>query len=191
MKRKIFAIALTVALATTAFVGCAKKADPTTAAQKPAATDTKKTDAVTSASIVDSNTAFEKAIGPDGKYITAILKDMTFDKELVVDGDKKNGKKDAKTGEELFQRKIALYTQDDKHNVTARFTLTAPKITFKAVNGSLEHGTFKGDVYISGKNFKLIDNKVDGNVYFLNEDAKKTFTKDDKSVVTGKIEACY
>jgi hypothetical protein len=201
MKSRVLAVSLIIALATTAFVGCGKKAEPTPApaAQKPAtqapatpATD-KKVDVVTTASVVDNNAAFEKALTKDGgKYCIAILKDLTFTKDLVVEGDYKTGKKDDK-GNETIQRKVALYTQDDKKVVTARFTLTAPKITFNSNFGSLEHGTFKGDVYVAGKNFKLVNQKIDGNLYFLNEEAQKTFTIADKdgnpkSVVTGKQE---
>ncbi len=182
MKRKALVVALTVALATTAFVGCGKKETPA-----PPATE-KKPEVVTTASIVNKEDAFEKAISKDGKWIIATLKDLTFTKDLVLDGDFKNGKKDDK-GNEVFQRKIALYTQDDKKNVTARFTLTAPKLTVNSVNASIQHGTFKGDVYVSGKNFQLVDATIDGNLYFLNEDAQKTFKPlDATSKVTGKTE---
>jgi hypothetical protein len=207
MKRKSLVLALTVALATTAFVGCGKKEAPAPTATKPATTapasTEKKPDAVATASVVDTNAAFEKAISKDGgKYCIATLKDLAFTKDLVVEGEFKTGKKDDKgnlvldaEGKEATQRKVALYTQDDKKNVTARFTLTAPKITFVSNYGSLEHGTFKGDVYVSGKYFKLVNQKIEGNLYFLNEEAQKTFKIADKdtagypkSVVTGKTE---
>lgn len=192
---KIKVLALSLALVAALATGCSSKpaatttdnSKSTTTTTDTAKTDTTKTDAVAAASVTDNIDVFQKAISKDGKWIIAITKDLSTDKELVVDGDFKNGKKDAK-GNETFQRKIALYTQDDKRNVTARFTLTAPKITFNSVYGSLEHGIFKGDVYVAGKNFKLVDQKVDGNIYFLNADAQSTFTKDDKSTVTGKIE---
>jgi hypothetical protein len=196
---KVKALVLTLAVVATVFTGCAKKTAPAPAAQKaaetkPAAT-APKVDAVATASVVDNNAAFEKALTKDGgKYCIATLKDLTFTKDLVVDGDFKSGKKDDK-GNELIQRKVALYTQDDKKVVTARFSLTAPKITFNSNFGSLEHGTFKGDVYVAGKNFKLVNQKIEGNLYFLNEEAQKTFTIADKdtagypkSVVTGKTE---
>jgi len=203
---KIKALVLSLVLVLTVFTGCAKTAAPTPAptTPAPAATAPAKTDTVTTASIVNENAAFEKALTADGgHYVIAILKDMTFDKDLAVNGDFKTGKKDANgalikdaEGKEQTQRKIALYTQDDKHKVTSRFTLTAPKITFNSNYGSLEHGTFKGDVYVSGKNFKLVNAKIDGNLYFLNEDAQKTFKIADvasdldgvKTVVTGKTE---
>jgi len=51
--------------------------------------------------------------------------------------------------------------------------------------GSIEHGTYKGDLYISSNGFKLIDAIVDGNVYFTTDEAKSTFTMDDKSKITG------
>ena len=179
MKKRTLLIALTVVLSTAVFVGCGKKPAEKTE-EKPATTENGKADVVTTASVVNDNEAFKKAISKDGTWIIATLGDLTFDKELVVDGDFKNGKKDEKTGEETFQRKIGLYTQDESHKVTNRFTLTAPKITFNSINGSLEHGNFKGDVYVAGKNFKLINQTIEGNVYFLNQEAKDTFTIADK-----------
>jgi hypothetical protein len=143
-------------------------------------------DVVTAASVVDKEADFEKAIGIDGKWIIATLKDLTFDKPLVLEGKFKNLKKDPKTGADLIQRKIGLYTQDDKHVVTNRFTLTAPKLTILSPMASIQHGTFKGDLYVSVANFQLVDAKVDGNVYFTTQEAKDTFVMDAKSSITGK-----
>jgi len=189
MKIKKFIIGLTLMLATTAYVGCRQDANQGTGNQNQQeqpndqdqqAKDDNEVDAVTTASIVNTNEAFEKAISKDGTWLIATLKDLTFDKELVVDGDFKNGKTDDTTGEEQFQRKIALYTQDENRKVTERFNLTAPSITFNSVNGSLEHGTFNGDVYVSGKNFKLINQTINGNLYFLNQEAMESFSISDK-----------
>jgi hypothetical protein len=66
--------------------------------------------------------------------------------------------------------------------------LTAPKITILSPEASLQHGIFKGDVYVSAKDFQLIDQKVDGNVYFTTDEAKSTFKQDATSSVTGKTE---
>jgi hypothetical protein len=189
---KTRALILALVVATSMFAGCAAKTDApkTTTTTETGAKAGDKADATTGASNAVDEAAFEKGISKDGAWIIYITKDMTINKELVVDGEFKNGKKDEKTGEELFQRKIALYTQDENRKVTGKFTLTAPKITFNSPFGSLEHGTFKGDVYVAGKNFKLVNQKIDGNLYFLNEEAKNTFKiddkdGDDKSVVTG------
>ena len=180
---KIKVLVLTLALSTVFLAGCGSKE---TKAPAPAPTKAA-TDVVASASLVDNAAAFQKAISKDGTWIIATLKDITIDKDLVLEGEFKNGKKDA-AGKDAIQRKIGLYTQDDKRVVTARFNLTAPKITIKSPEASIEHGTFKGDVYVSVKNFKLIDAKVDGNMYFTSEEAQSTFKKDDKSSVTGKSE---
>ena len=144
-------------------------------------------DAISSASIVDNADAFTKAISKDGTWIIAITKDLTIDSELLVDGEFKNGKKDD-AGTELIQRKIALYTQDADRNITARFTLTAPKLTVTSPEASIQHGTFKGDLYVSSSNFALIDATVDGNVYFTSEEAQSTFTMDETSKITGTQE---
>lgn len=193
--KKLALIVFGAAMSISLLAGCSSNKTTTTATPTPAATakasatpaSTAKVDTATSASVVNTEAAFEKAISKDGTWIIATLKDLKFDKELVLDGTFKNGKKDDK-GNELIQRKIGLYTQDDKRNVTNRFTLTAPKITINSPNGSIEHGTFKGDIYVNAENFQLIDQKVDGNVYFLTDKAQSTFKKDDKSSVTGKTE---
>ena len=174
MKEKV--LLLTTVLLTALFVGCAKK---------PAATPPETTpNVVTTASIVNTSTAFEKAISSSGTWIIAITKNLTIDKDLVVDGEYKNGKKDA-SGKDVIQRKIALYSQDEDRNVTARFILTAPKLTFSSPMGSIEHGTFKGDLYVAVSNFQLKDATVDGNIYFTTAEAKSTFKMDSTSKVTG------
>jgi len=144
-------------------------------------------DVKTTASIVNENEAFEKAIGTSGTWIICLLKDLTFDKELLLDGEYKNGKKDS-DGKDIIQRKIALYTQDENRNVTARFTLTAPKLTINSPKARIQSGTFKGDLFVSAKDFELVDTTIEGNVYFTNAEAETTFKMDDKSKVTGKKE---
>lgn len=189
----ILALALIIALA-----GCTQPAPAPTPTPTPTPAETTPTptqttppettpDVVTTASIVDENAAFEKAISNTGTWIICTVKDLTFDKDLVLDGEFKNGKKDD-AGKDVIQRKIALYTQDDKRNVTARFTLTAPKLTISSPMASIQHGTFKGDLYVMTKDFQLVDATVDGNVYFTTDDAKSGFKMDDKSKVTGKQE---
>jgi hypothetical protein len=137
-------------------------------------------DGVTSASLVNTAAAFENAISKNGTWIICLLNDLTIDKDLIVDGDFKNTKDPP-----VSQRKLALYAQDENRNVTARYTLTAPKMTINSIDCSLQKGTFRGDLYVAGKNFQLVDQTVDGNIYFLNADAKSTFKMDETSKVTG------
>lgn len=139
------------------------------------------TDATTTASIVNKEEDFEKALGTDGTWIICALKDLSFNKDLVLEGDFKNNKDEV-------QRKIALYTQDEDRTVTNRFTLTAPKLTIKSPAASIQHGTFKGDLYVETKDFQLVDATVDGNIYFNSDDAKTGFKMDAESKVTGKQE---
>ena len=67
-------------------------------------------------------------------------------------------------------------------------TTAMPKLTINSSNGILEHGTFKGDLYVHGNNFQLKDTTIDGNVYFTTAEAKSTFKMDSTSKVTGKQE---
>jgi len=89
---------------------------------------------------------------------------------------------------DIIERKISLYTQDKEKKITARYILTVPKLTINSPNTIIEHGTLKGDLYVSSKNFKLIDTKIKGNLYFTTDEAKSSFKMDTKSIVTGKQE---
>ncbi|MDF2532191.1 MAG: hypothetical protein K0Q65_1772 [Clostridia bacterium] len=192
---KVRVLVLALVLLVSLLAGCTQPApaptpEPTTPpVETPPQTTPPETtpDVTTTASIVNEEAAFEKAISSTGTWLIATLKDLSFDKELVLDGEFKNGKKD-EAGKDIIQRKIALYTQDEDRNVTARFNLTAPKLTINSPEARIQSGTFKGDVYVSAKNFQLVDATVDGNVYFTTDEAKATFKMDDKSKVTGKQE---
>ncbi|MBM7869802.1 hypothetical protein JOC70_001272 [Clostridium pascui] len=188
---KIKVLLSTLALSLTLLAGCGSRPAEQTATKPETKTETKapaeKVDTVTTASIVDKAEAFEKAISKDGTWIIATLNDITIDKDLVLEGEFKNGKKD-KDGKDAIQRKIALYTQDKDKKVTARFTLTAPKLTIKSPTARIQSGTFKGDLYVETKDFQLVDAKVEGNVYFSSEEAKAGFKMDEKSSITGKQE---
>ncbi|OMC76659.1 hypothetical protein BK125_16465 [Paenibacillus odorifer] len=138
------------------------------------------TDAVTSASVVDNEEAFKRAISPEGTWIAATLKDLTFTEDLVVDGEFMNKEEPA--------RKIALYTQDADHNITNSFKLTAPKLTIKSKNARIQGGTFIGDVYVEADGFTLVNATVEGNVYFANDQYKSTFNSSDQGKVTGVTE---
>ena len=195
MKARVLVLVLAMVLLVSLFVGCTQPTPtPTPTLTPPVTTPPPPTtppettpDVTTTASIVDTEAAFEKAMSSTGTWIIATLKDLTFTKDLVLEGEFKNGKKDD-AGKDIIQRKIALYTQDENRKVTARFTVTAPKLTVTSPMASIQHGTWKGDVYVSVKNFQLVDATVEGNVYFTSDDAKSTFKMDATSKVTGKQE---
>ncbi|MDF2890598.1 MAG: hypothetical protein K0R80_965 [Clostridia bacterium] len=136
-------------------------------------------DVVTSASLVDNAAAFENGISKNGGWITSVVRDLVINNELVLDGEFTNKEKPA--------RKIALYSQDEKRNVTRRFTLTAPKLTVNSPMARIQGGIFKGNVYVSSANFQLVNATIDGNLIFLNEEAKNTFSMDANSSVTGAM----
>jgi uncharacterized protein (DUF2141 family) len=186
MKTKVILLSLVVA--TSLFAGCAAKETAKTDTKAPAQTETKtedKADATTGASNAVDEAAFLKGIGKDGAWLVYTTKDMAIDKELVLEGDFKNDDKAA--------RKLALYTQDADHNVTARFKLTAPKLTVKSENARIQGGTFVGDVYVEAKGFYVADGTIEGNLYFASEELKASYEEAMKAqkkpgTVTGKVE---
>lgn len=130
-------------------------------------------EAVSSASVVDNNEDFLVSISPDGNWITALTKDLTFDDEIVLDGQgfESNGNPD---------RKIGLYSGDGADLET--YTLTAPKLTIKSSPARLVNGSFIGDIYVEADEFLLDGVQVEGNVYFLTEAAQEGFVNKDSSI---------
>ena len=125
-------------------------------------------------SIVSTSAQFENAISNKGTCIIVIIRNITINKNLVVNGDYTNGKN-------ILERKIDLYRRNKDKNMTGRLNLAVTKLTVNSPRTSIEHGTFKGNIYVSSNNFRLIDAKVEGNVYFTTNEAKSTF----KMVIKG------
>lgn len=142
-------------------------------------------DVVTTASLVDNADAMIAGLKSDGKWIVAALRDIKTDKEVVINGTFTDGKKDAE-GNDIIRRKLAFYSQDEKRNITRVFTLTAPKVWVNSPNTVFQGGIFNGDVYVNAKGFNLVKQTVNGNIYFMTQEAKDTFKTDAVSKVNGE-----
>lgn len=126
-----------------------------------------------------TNQSLDKAVKES--WIVIITKDLKTDRELVFEGG-------LKKGDEVVRLLLTLYKQDENRVKTASYTLTAPKATFKQDGSRIKGGTFKGDVYVECNNFELVDETVDGNIYFKTQEAKDSFKLDNTSKVTGNVE---
>ena len=190
MKRKhILDSSLLILVFLVAIGGCGSKEE--TKETKEAVTSTEKTaeaaeestdgevDAVTTASIVDTAQGFLTAAGEEGTWIIAITRDVTIDKEIVLDG--------RFVHRDEIYRKLALYAQDEDRNITARYTLTAPKMVVRSENARIQGGTFAGDVYVEANKFHIYDGMVDGDIYFAREEYKSSFTLQEGGEVTGEL----
>ena len=184
MKSKLMLLSLSMVLGVSILAGCGKKATtPTADTSKPATTA--KADTVSGASQANDEATFEQKIGKDGNYIILTSKDLTFTKDLTVDG--KFIKKD-KDGKEVVARSLAFATETADKKIDKRFTVTVPRIVINSENTLLEDGIIKGDVYVQAPGFKTKDATINGNLYFATEDLKNAFKADDLTKISGKIE---
>ena len=187
--KKIIVLLMVLVMTSALFAGCAKKeevkeeaATTETAATETAATEEAATeeavDAVSTASVVTEAEPLVKALGAEGFWLAATLNDITYDKDIVVEGEFKN--------DDVIARKLALYTQDDDRNITASFTLTAPKLIVKSENFKIQGGTFAGDVYVEANGFQVGKAAtVTGNIYFSTQEFMDSAVYDETGVVTG------
>ena len=136
------------------------------------------TDAVSSASVVSTAEGFINAAGENGTWIIAITEDLSIDEEIVLAGQF--------TRRDQIARKIALYSQDEDRNITARYTLSAPRLTVRSENTRIQGGTFKGDVHVEANGFHIVDATVDGDIVFASQEYRSSFSLQDGAEVTGE-----
>ena len=187
-KIKIATLATTVLLTGGLLAACSPDKAPESSSSTPASSVASSTeeDVVTSASISDKPEVIASALAADGTWIAAATGDITFDKDLVVEGEF-HDKDDASAA---IYRKLALHTQDDKFNILENFTLTAPKVVVNSENFVVFYGTIKGDIEVNANGFALIGTKVEGNITFTKEEYKESadLDKDGKGAsVTGEV----
>ncbi len=126
----------------------------------------------------------QEAVGADGSWIVLFEDDVTVDQDITVFGAVYE-----EEGADAPRRKFALYTQDSDRNVTARFTLTVPRLIVHHLNTRIQAGTIAGDVYVEEEGFELTSGAtVDGDLYFATEALQESATISDDSEVTGSIE---
>lgn len=136
-------------------------------------------DVVTTASLVTDANQLVNALSADGTWIAAVYNNMIIGEDLIVDGQFMH--------RDELARKLALYTQDSDRNITASFTLTAPKMIVRSENFKIQGGTFIGDVYVEANGFRISKGTVDGNVYFASQEYMDTMVEDETGTVTGEI----
>ena len=170
--------ALAISAALLAGCGATEEEKTTGEATEKTAETEKAAEVVTTASLVNDAAAVVNALSENGTWIVAILGDVTVDQEIVAAGEFRD--KGAADGD--IYRKLALYAQDEDHNITDVYTLTVPKLTIQSENFKIQGGILKGDVLVEANGFVLDETAtVEGNLYFANEDVKATAT------ITGKV----
>ncbi len=172
-KNKLFALLATLFVSGAVLTACKpdapkegdKASEPKTS-ETAKTTESSKADVVAAASISDNTAALEAAMKEDGTWLIAPTKDVTFDHDITVSGTFYDH--GAKDGDVV--RKFALYNQDDKQNVTARYTMTAPKLIVESENFHIVNGTFKGDILVKAKGFAIDGGTVEGNITFASKE---------------------
>lgn len=136
-------------------------------------------------------------MGKNGAWLGAATADIDAKgKTLTIDGTFLGSKG-------TVARKVGLYTQNDKHQVTKTFTLTVDKLVVNSPFTVISNGGIKGDVYVgkdalgfaaqNGKDLsgQQVTAKIDGNLYFATQDQLDAYNKLDATAkydVTGKTE---
>jgi hypothetical protein len=117
-----------------------------------------------------------ETLGKTGAWLAAANADVDGSgKTLTIDGTFLGTKG-------MIARKVALYTQNDKYQVTKTFTLTVDKLLVNSPFTVISNGIVKGDVYVAETALgfaaqnakdtegKPVTAKIEGNLYFATQD---------------------
>jgi hypothetical protein len=127
--------------------------------------------------------SLEEALGVDGPWIIIFEGDVSVDSDVTIAGAVYE-----EAGAEAPRRKLALYAQDSDRNVTARYTLSAPRVIVHHLNTRVQAGTIAGDVYVEEEGFELTSGAtIDGDLYFADEELQASASISDDSTVTGEV----
>lgn len=181
MKKKLILLTLSAILTISTLTGCSSNTPAQNSTTPPNA------DIITSASQAPDEATFEQRISKDGNYIIITNRDLTFTKDLTVDG---RFTKVNKEGMEVVSRSLAFASETADGKVENRYTVTVPNFVINSENTLLEMGIVKGDVYVQASGFKTKDATIDGNLYFATQELKDAFVKDDLTKITGSVEVC-
>lgn len=187
MNKKFMVLIISLILIVSLLVGCTTKTPPkddTTPPTtdtgdtnnpdtNPGGTDTENPDAVSSASLATDEASFKKIISADGNWIVLTDKDLTFEEDLMVEGE--------------FDKRALAFAAYLPDNKVDRFSVTAPSIVINSANTLLEYGIVKGDVYVQAEGFTTKDATIEGNLYFATEELKTAFTMDELSKINGEV----
>ncbi|MFW6238785.1 MAG: hypothetical protein ACOC5A_06085, partial [Halanaerobiales bacterium] len=80
--KKVIALGLSFVLVLAVFAGCSGGEEGNT--------DEEETDTVSTASTVSEETDFQDAISEDGTWIIITTEDLSFDEEIIVEGEFRN-----------------------------------------------------------------------------------------------------
>lgn len=140
------------------------------------------TDVVSSASLANDEETLNKAL--KDSWIVLLQNDITTDKDIVIEGDFTKPDKNDSNKMVPAGRTIALYENDD-NNTTKSYILKTPQIIVKSKDTKIKGGTVIGDIYVETDGFELENAKIEGNIYFSQQEYKDSFKMDNMSTVTG------
>lgn len=195
-KSKVIALLAVSALSVGILTACSSS-NSTSSSKSTASSSSKAADTFTGATTPNKTfSALQDTFKSTGNWLGATGADMDASgQELTIDG---TFVADGQAGNAYVGRKLAIYNQNDKFQVTEQYTLTVKDIVVKSPGFYIANGTVKGDVLISAPGFhaqngKKLDGSVaqatiDGNLKFASQALLDAYNKLDPSMqvaVTG------
>lgn len=139
-----------------------------------------------STSIVINTSELEVALKEN--YSITLKNNITSNNNLIMEGEFL--KTDTREENRVInvRRNLNIFYIDSSNNIISNYILRAPNLVIKSRDVTIKGGKFIGNIYVESSGFILNDTKVEGDIYFKDEEMKKSFKLENTANVSGKIE---
>lgn len=145
-----------------------------------------KIDDFDSTSIVINTSELEVALKES--YSITLKNDITSNNDLIMEGEFSKTDTTEENKVVNVRRNLNIFYIDSSNNMINNYILKAPNLVIKSRDVTIKGGKFIGNIYVESSGFILNDTKVEGDIYFKDEEIKKSFRLENTANVSGKIE---
>lgn len=121
-------------------------------------------------------------------YSITLRNDISSNNNLIMEGE--FSKTDTREENKVInvRRNLNIFYIDSSNNIISNYTLKAPNLVIKSKDVTIKGGKFIGNIYVESSGFILNDAKVEGDIYFKDEEVKQSFKLENTANVSGKIQ---
>lgn len=130
----------------------------------------------------------ELAVALKESYSITLKNDITSNNDFIMEGE--FSKTDTTEENKVInvRRHLNIFYIDSSNNIISNYILEVPNLSIKSRDVTIKGGKIIGNIYVERSGVILDNTKVEGNIYFKDEESKASFKLENTASVSGKIE---
>lgn len=121
-------------------------------------------------------------------YSITLKNNITSNNDFIMEGEFTKTDTTEENKVINVRRHLNIFYIDSSNNIISNYILEAPSLIIKSKDVTIKGGKFIGNIYVERPGFILNDTKVEGDIYFKDEESKASFKLENTANISGKIE---